>query len=175
LPPDVIVEPLPPGETLSGMLERGDLDAVMGATVPSPVRRGSPHVRLLFPDYEAQEAAYYRRTGIFPIMHVFALRSDVYRAHPWAARSLYVALRTARDRALQNLTRSAGAPRTLLPWAAAAAAEQGAALQTPDPWTYGVAANRPTLEAAVQYSYEQGLSARRLAVEELFAPETLED
>src|SRR5262245_26558968 len=79
------------GKSLSELLEAGDIQAVVGADVPSAIRR-VPHVKRLFPDFRAEEKAYYRRTKIFPIMHLVVLRREFHERHPFAATSLFNAL-----------------------------------------------------------------------------------
>jgi 4,5-dihydroxyphthalate decarboxylase len=173
LPAGIRVERIPADQTLNGMLERGELDALIAPRAPSSFSRGSSAFRRLFPNYRQVEQDYYRRTGIFPIMHLVVVREELVRQHPWIAYNLYDAFRRARDAALPLLYET-GFPRYMLPWMASYAEEERALLG-PDPWPYGVEPNRVTLEAATQYSHEQGLSARKLAVEELFAPTTLDE
>ena len=91
LPDKVKVEFLPADRTLEGMLESGDLDALLAIFIPSIFEKGSSRIARLFPNYYEVEQDYYRRTGIFPIMHTVVLRDDIYREHPWAARSIYTA------------------------------------------------------------------------------------
>jgi 4,5-dihydroxyphthalate decarboxylase len=166
LPADVRVEPIPPNETLNAMLERGELDALMAPRIPRPFAEGSPHVRRLFADPWSVEEDYYRRTRIFPIMHLIVIRRDVHEAHPFVAQSLYDALCDSRDRALA-LMKERGALRYMLPWLPADMDEIDDVFGG-DPWPYGVEANRPTLEALVQYMVEQHFIARRIPIEELF-------
>jgi 4,5-dihydroxyphthalate decarboxylase len=129
-------------------------------------------VRRLFEDYVAVERAYYRKTGIFPIMHTVALRRDVYEANRWIAGSLFKAFETARREALENLY-TTSALTTMLPWQIAQVEDLRREMGE-DWWPYGFTPNRPTLETFLRYHHEQGLSKRRLQPEELFAPETLE-
>jgi 4,5-dihydroxyphthalate decarboxylase len=154
------------------MLAEGEIDALFTARTPSSFRDGTRRVRRLFEDYEQVERQYYRATGIFPIMHVVAIRRDAYEANRWAARSLYKAFVAAQRLTYDDLAETA-AQKTMLPWAhahfEAARCEMG-----DDYWPYGVEPNRKTLDTFLRYSFEQGLSKRRLDAEELFAPETLE-
>ena len=103
LPDKVKVEFLPADRTLEGMLESGELDALVAIFIPSIFDKGSPRIARLFPNYYEVEQDYYRRTGIFPIMHTVVLREDIYREHPWAARSIYRAFCEARDLAIDGL------------------------------------------------------------------------
>jgi 4,5-dihydroxyphthalate decarboxylase len=109
------VEFLPSDWTLEGMLESGDLDALLAIFIPSIFRKGSPCIARLFPNYYEVEQDYYRRTGIFPIMHTVVLRDDIYREHPWVARSIYRAFCEARDLAIDGLY-DTDALHLSLPW-----------------------------------------------------------
>jgi 4,5-dihydroxyphthalate decarboxylase len=129
---------------------------------------GSPAIARLFPDYKEVEQAYYRRTHIFPIMHTVVLREDIYRAHPWAARSLYQALRKACDLAVEGLY-DTDALRLALPWLLDHV-EEARRIIGHDFWAYGLEPNRPTYEAIGRYVHEQGLSPRAVTPDELFAP-----
>ena len=129
---------------------------------------GSPAIARLFPNYKKVEQDYYRRTRIFPIMHTVVLREDVYRAHPWAARSIYEALIQARDIAVDGLYDS-DALRVALPWLLDHVEETRRVFGL-DYWAYGLEASRPTYEAIGRYVLEQGLSPRAVTADELFAP-----
>ncbi len=156
--------------TLDAMLVAGEIDALLTARMPPSMLRRDPRVRRLFPDYKAVERDYYARTGFFPIMHCVALRRSVYEAHPWVAANLMKALETSKRRALERAY-DCNALVYTVPWLIPEL-EQTAQLMGPDPWPYGVAPNRPALEAMCQYAHEQGLTARRVAVDELFTPNT---
>ncbi len=91
LPPSIRVRPIGPDQTLARMLADGELDAFHTARAPSTFYSEPDRVRRLFPDYQAVEREYFRRTRIFPIMHVIAIRRPVYRANPWIATSLFKA------------------------------------------------------------------------------------
>jgi 4,5-dihydroxyphthalate decarboxylase len=174
LPSDVRIEQLPPGQTLDALLDAGELDAVATFTTPRSARDGSGRVHRLFPNVRAVEADYYRRTKIFPVMHMIVLRRDVYEANQWAAQSLVKAFQAAKEHSYQDADQDVlAAASSLTPWLRQHA-EEAREVFGGDIYPYGVKANLPTLEAATQYSHEQHLSARRLSVEELFAPETLD-
>jgi 4,5-dihydroxyphthalate decarboxylase len=151
--------------SLSELLQRGEIDAIIGATLPKALGRNADIVRL-FPDYAEAEAAYYKKTKIFPIMHLVAIRRDVYERHPFIGKSLYRAFCDAKALALKHM-RFTGAPRYMLPWLMPAV-EQIDELFGGDPWPYGVEANRPTLEALVTYLVEHGIIAEKVKLEELF-------
>jgi 4,5-dihydroxyphthalate decarboxylase len=173
LPPDVRLTPAPAGQELSDLLERGELDFLMTANNPLCFRRGAPNVRRLFPDYKALEQDYYRRTRIFPIMHTVVIRRDVYERDRWVALSLYQAFCAAKDRCYRLLLET-GSLKATLAWLQPALEEEQA-IMGPDWWSYGAEANRPSLDALLEYVHEQGLSDRRLSIEELFAPSTMRD
>jgi 4,5-dihydroxyphthalate decarboxylase len=159
-------------QTLAAMLAAGEIDAMHTARAPSTFRTKPHAVRRLFEDYVAVERAYFRKTRIFPIMHTIVLRRDLYRAHPWIAQSLQKAFHQAQRKTYDDLAITA-ALKTMLPWQVAHVEETRRELGE-DWWAYGLEPNRHTLDTFLRYHHEQGLSHRRLAPEELFAPETLE-
>ena len=163
LPDGLRVTPAP-DRSLAGMLAKGDLDAVISARDPGGER--------MFADYPAAEAAYFRKTRIFPIMHVVVLRRDVYQRDRWIAMNLLQAFEEAKNLSLARAA-EIGVSCVPLPWVSDHA-RRWRELAGEDFWPYGIEPNRPTLEAFVQYAHEQGVCARRLQVEELFAPETRE-
>ena len=167
LPDKIKVEFLPADRTLEGMLESGDLDALLAIFIPSIFEKGSSRIARLFPNYYEVERDYYRRTGIFPIMHTVVLRDDVYREHPWAARSIYRAFCEARDLAIDGLY-DTDALRLSLPWLIDHI-EETRRVMGKDFWAYGLEPNRPALKAIGEYVYEQGLSPRIVSPDELFA------
>jgi 4,5-dihydroxyphthalate decarboxylase len=170
LPAEIRVTPIAPTRTLTEMLEVGELDAVVSARAPSALRRGT--VTRLFNNYWEEEERYYRRTGIFPIMHVLVLRRDIYEKHRWVAQTLYHAFEEAKRFAMREMEEVA-AVKVMHPWIGAEV-ERLRAMFGEDWWPYGVESNRRTVEMLIQYLQEQGLIARPLGVEQLFAPETLE-
>ena len=159
-------------QTLAAMLAAGEIDAMHTARAPSTFRTKPHAVRRLFEDYVAVERAYFRKTRIFPIMHTIVLRRDLYRAHPWIAQSLQKAFHQAQRKTYDDLAITA-ALKTMLPWQVAYVEETRRELGE-DWWAYGLEPNRHALDTFLRYHHEQGLSPRRLAPEELFAPETLE-
>jgi 4,5-dihydroxyphthalate decarboxylase len=159
-PPGIRLESLRAGTTLEEMLERGEIDALMSVMIPKALGKT---VRRLIPDFRAVELAYYRKTGIFPIMHTFVLRRRLYDANPWLAVSLYKAFTKSRDMALEHMY-DTDALTVTLPWIID---ENERSREIP--WDYSVEGSRPTLEALVQYLDEQNLTRRRMKVEELFA------
>lgn len=157
-----------PDRTLNDMLLAGELDAVIAAHAPGEFELGSGRVVRLFSEHRAVEEAYYRDTGIFPIMHLVAIRADVLAEHPWVAMNLYTAFREAKRRSVERAL-DTNAPKYPVPWAPANA-ERAQAIFGDDFWPYGIEPNRVTLDAFLGYAHEQGACARRLAPEELFAP-----
>ncbi len=182
LPPEIHLETIPPGKTLAAMLESGEIDALYTARMPSTFTAGSGpagsgpagsgNVRRLFENYQQVEQEYYSRTKIFPIMHVIAIRRDVYEKSPWVAQSLYKAFAKAQKIAYAELY-EAGALAVMLPWLTRHV-EETRALMGQDFWPYGLERNAHTLETFLRYSFEQGLAKRALKPAELFAPESLE-
>lgn len=170
-PPGVRLEHLGPGQGLSDLLAEGQIDALITARAPSCFADGSGRARRLFQDFRSVEQDYYHRTGFFPIMHTVVLRKDVVAANPTAPLSLFRAFCDAKRLAVAAL-RDSGALRVTLPWLLAELDETERVLGS-DFWPYGLARSRHEVEALAAYSFQQGLIERRVAVEELFAPETL--
>jgi 4,5-dihydroxyphthalate decarboxylase len=168
LPPEIKLNSIPDDKTLNGMLESGEIDALISARAPSSFLKDSPKVKRLFPNYKDIEINYYKRTKIFPIMHVLVIRKEVYEKNPWVARSLYKAFCEAKDVAIKNIHISNTLASTL-PWLSWER-EQLREIFGPDWWPYGIEANRHVLEHLIRYMGEQGLLARQLSVEEIFAP-----
>jgi hypothetical protein len=165
----------PAGRSLAQMLESGEIDALFTANVPQPVLDGTArNIVRLFPDYETVERDYYRRTGIYPMMHPVVMRKDLLAAHPGLAGAVYEGFRQAKEAAEQryeHARRLFGAT-LMLPWADHLL-ERNAELFPADWWPYGTEANRHTIDTFLRYHYEQGLSDRRLTVDEVLAPELL--
>ena len=172
LPANIRVEPIGPTQTLSRMLQDGEIDALYTARMPSSFRTGGGRVKRLFENYVNVERQYFRDTGIFPIMHTVAIRRDVYEANRWVAQSLYKAFVEAQRRTYADLQDTA-ALKAMLPWLTAHV-EDARQEMGDDFWPYGLERNRKTLETFLRYHHEQGLSKRLLSVDELFAPESLE-
>jgi 4,5-dihydroxyphthalate decarboxylase len=172
LPANVRHRTIPSERSLDEMLESGEIDAAMGAVpLPAFVRR-SPKVGRLFPNYRQAETDYYRRTGIFPIMHTVVVKRSVYEQHPWVAHSLFQGFARAKAMARHLLSRQ-GAAYTMLPWLWDDLENVRAALGD-DPFPYGLGPNRAQLETFLRHNHEHGLLARPLTVDELFPPETAE-
>jgi 4,5-dihydroxyphthalate decarboxylase len=172
LPKDVQLDNAPEGRTLSSMLEAGEIDAFIGPRVPSCFARGYPRVGWLFPDPVAVAKDYYKRTSIFPIMHLVGVRCELAEAHPWLPGAVFKAFERSKAIALEKLADTSSAKVTL-PFVEERLME-ARALMGEDFWSYGVAPNRKTLETFLRHHNLQGLSSRLVKVEDLFHPGTLE-
>ena len=172
MPPDVRLENAPDGVTISELLDRGDIDGFIAPRPPSGAALQNPQVGWLFDDPTAAAKDYFRRTGIFPIMHVVGVRKELATQHPWLPGAVFKAFNQAKAHALEQLA-DTSATKVTLPFVEeqlkAARETMGA-----DYWAYGVEASRRTLEAFVRHHHAQGLSARLMAVDELFHPATYE-
>lgn len=172
LPAQVRLESAPAGRTLSQMLEAGEIDGIIGPRLPSCFERGLPQVGWLFRDPTQVAADYFRRTGIFPIMHVLGLRRELAEEHPWLPATLAKAFEQAKAQALAQLA-DTSATKVTLPFVEeqVRVARQ---LLGADYWSYGVGPNRAVIDTFVRHHHRQGLSSRRVAIEELFHPATIE-
>ena len=147
------------------MLVDGEIDAVLHPDLIEPLRNRDPRVGRLFPDYKAEEAAWFKKTGMFPIMHVVGFRHEIVDKYPWVPVNMYAAFEEAKAIAMKRMENPRIVP---LAWYREAWEEQQE-LMGRDPWEYGLGAqNRKTLETMVGYSHEQGLIRRRIPLEELF-------
>ena len=175
LPDHMDVQPIPPDRTLNELLVSGEIDAIMSPGPPQAFIEGDPSVRRLIADTRDAERRYFEKTGFFPIMHMVGIRRALVEQHPWLPARVFAAFVAAKRIAMQELgaLAAAGANRVSMPWFAAELAATRS-LMGDDFWSYGVADNRAELEAICRYSEEQYLSERRLTVEDLFAPETLD-
>ena len=164
LPAGIRYEPRP-DTSLSALLASGKIDAVISARAPSAFTPGGPVVRL-FADYRAEEERFFKKTGIFPIMHLMTMRRIAFEQHPWIAMNLYKMFDEAKRRCFDRL-RDFTCARIPLPWAAAIA-DEIAAEYGPDPYPYGIEASRPTIEAFCRYANDQGVTHRPMTVDDLF-------
>lgn len=169
LPSDVRVEAAPEGRTLIELLEAGEIDAL---TCPRAPLRYGKGIKRLFADSKTEAANWYRAHGHFPIMHVVGVRKELVAANPWLPSSVFKAFEQARRQAWAQLSDTT-ALSVMLPWLIESFEETKAFLG-PDYWSYGVPENRKTIDAFLDAHHAQGLSARRLAIEEVFHPSTLE-
>ena len=161
------LKPIPDDKTLVGMLRDGELDALFTARAPSSFLAGEPHIARLFTDTRAAELAYYKKTGLFPIMHLIGIKKTLAEQHPWLATSVYKAFCEAKELAMIDLT-DVNALMVTLPFLEAETKETMAAMGK-DFWRYGVHESAHEIAALTQYLHEQGLIDRQPAAEELFA------
>jgi len=167
---------LPPGvkrtsvsdKTLDEMLLAGEIDAILSPLPPKSFIAGNPEMIRLVPNYVEVETAYFRRTGIFPIMHFVTIKRTLFEQHPWIAVNLYKAFEDAKDRSIARIRNMmvSGFP---LPWNPDNA-RRASELFGPDIWPYGVVPNRPTIEAFLTFALEQGVAHRAVTIDELFPP-----
>jgi 4,5-dihydroxyphthalate decarboxylase len=162
----------PPGVDESELLLSGGCDALITAITPKSYADGNPKIRRLFSDVKATEQQYYRETGLFPIMHVVAIRADVAKEKSWLPAAVFQMYSEAKQMAYDNLATTT-VLKTSLPWAMDEY-EETTKLMGNDYWRYGIEANRKELEAVMRYSYEQGLVKEHGRFEAMFHPSTLE-
>jgi 4,5-dihydroxyphthalate decarboxylase len=172
LPAGVRLENAPEGTTISELLDRGEIDGFMAPRPPSAQALSNPAVGWLFDDPTAAAKDYFKRTGIFPIMHVVGVRKTLCDAHPWLPMAVFKAFNQAKGAALEALS-DTSATKVTLPFVEE---QLKAARETmgQDVWSYGVAANRATLDAFLRHHHAQGLSQKRMQIEEIFHPATYE-
>jgi len=164
-PPDLKLTRLPDDKSVETMLAEGELDAVLHPDIIDPILEGDPRVGRLFPDYKREEIAFYKKTGIFPIMHVMGIRADIVEQYPWVPINLFHAFNKSKQLAMARMVNPRIVP---LAWYMEAWEEQQQILG-PDPWEYGMTeGNRDQLERLTAYSHEQGMASRKLDVDELF-------
>jgi len=170
-PPDFPIEPGPPGVDESELLLSGECDAVITAITPSAFLEGNPKIRRLFPDVKSAEKQYFKKTGLFPIMHVVGVRTDSINENPWLPMAVFDMYVKAKQLAYADLETTTSLKVTL-PWVTQEY-EQTRQLMGDDYWRYGIAVNRKELEHVMRYTHEQGLVKRRMDFEEMFHPSTL--
>ena len=168
LPAGVRITPVP-DRSLNDLLLAGEIDAVITAHPPAEFKLGTGRIVRLFEDFQRVEEDSYRETGVFPIMHLIAIRRDVYEASRWVAMELQKAFEEAKRRSIERML-DPNAPSTPLPWGPAYA-QRARELFGGDFWPYGIEPNRATLAAFLGFAHEQGVATRLLEPEELFAAE----
>lgn len=172
LPDSITLESAPEGDTISALLDRGDIDGFIAPRPPGGAAAANPNVGWLFPDPTATAKDYFKRTGIFPIMHVVGIRKTLLEQHPWLANAVYKAFEQAKAFALSRLA-DTSATKVTLPFVEEQL-KAAKALMGEDYWSYGVTPNRTTLEAFVRHHHGQGLSSKLMSVDEIFHPATYE-
>jgi 4,5-dihydroxyphthalate decarboxylase len=172
LPPDVKLEDAPAGKTISQLLAEGQIDGFIAPRAPALDLRKHPNIGWLFPDPTAAAKDYYKRSGIFPIMHLVGVRRELVQQHPWLPAAVLKAFEQAKAAALE-LINDTSATKVTLPFVEEnlkAARE----LMGEDFWPYGVAPNRKTLETFLQRHHAEGLSSHEVKLDEMFHPSTYE-
>jgi 4,5-dihydroxyphthalate decarboxylase len=154
------------------MLETGEIDALFTATAPQPALDGSPHVKRLFGDSEPVERDYFRRTGIFPMMHTIVVKRALLDVDPTLAGRVYRAFLSAKDVAPERYRqrRRLYEVHNMVPWMNALF-EENRALFADDWFPYGMSANRTAIDTYLRYHHEQGVSSRRWTADQVFASE----
>jgi 4,5-dihydroxyphthalate decarboxylase len=171
VPKGLSVSKGPEGKDESDLLESGEVDALFHAAEPRAYIEGHPKVARLFHDFRKTERAYFKKTGIFPIMHAVAIRNSLIEQHPWLPQAVFDAYSKAKSLMYDHLKKMGWAAISL-PWVAQEI-EETRALMGENFWPYGIKTNRRVLEALFQYSYEQGLASKKLTIEELFHTSSL--
>jgi 4,5-dihydroxyphthalate decarboxylase len=172
LPPGVRLDNAPEGATISGLLEAGEIDGFIAPRPPTLVEKGHPHIGWLFPDPIAVAKDYFKRTGLFPIMHVIGVRRTLAEKHPWLPGAVFKAFEQAKAVGLEKLS-DTSATKVTLPFVEEAL-KNARTLMGEDYWSYGVEQNRKVLDYFLGQHHSQGLSSRRVSVDELFHPGTYE-
>jgi 4,5-dihydroxyphthalate decarboxylase len=162
----------PEGKDESDLLESGEVDALFHAAEPRAFIERHPKIARLFPDYRSVEGAYFAKTGIFPIMHAVAIKRDIAQQNPWLAEAVFNAYSQAKKISYEYMAKDAWLYGSL-PWFGQEF-DETRALMGDNYYSYGIAPNRKTLGALFRYSHQQGLSSRKLTIEELFDPTSLE-
>jgi len=172
LPPDVKLQDAPEGKTISQLLADGDIDGFIAPRAPFLGLRQHPNIGWLFPDPTAAAKDYYKRTGIYPIMHLVGIRRELVQQHPWLPAAVLKAFEQAKAAAL-DLLNDTSATKVTLPFVEENL-KATRELMGWDFWPYGVAPNRTTLETFLRRHHAEGLSPRLVTVDELFHPSTHE-
>lgn len=157
--------------SLTQLLLDGDIDCIISAHPPHEFEHGDPRVLRLVPDYKTAEETYFRETGIFPIMHTIAIRKTTFEAHRWIARNLFTAFDEAKRRSVTRMMEMT-ASQIAMPWGAVLVETLRKTMYGENEyWPYGIEANRVTIDAFLQYCFEQGVTAKRLAPDDLYPAE----
>jgi 4,5-dihydroxyphthalate decarboxylase len=171
-PQDLRIEMIAPGKKLDVMLAEGEIPAMLSPELPRLFLAGDKRIVRLFPNYKDIELAYFRRTGIFPIMHVTTIKQEIVDRHPWVPTNLVKAFEQAKNIAYRRIANPRMVP---IAWVRTALEEQEEVLG-PDPWAYGLTpANRKNLETVQRYTHQQGMISRTPPLDALFADTDLGD
>ena len=165
-PKDLRIEMIAPGKKLDEMLAEGEIPAMLSPDLPKLFLKGDPRIVRMFPNYKEIELAYFRKTGIFPIMHVTTIKQEIVDKYPWVPTNLVKAFEAAKNIAYRRIANPRMVP---IAWVRTALEEQEEVLG-PDPWAYGLTpANRKNLETVLRYTHQQGMISRTWPLDELFA------
>lgn len=175
-PADVEVSWAAPNDDLGKKLEAGEIDALISADIPECVLRKAPTVGRLFENYDEVERDYYRRTGIFPIMHTVVVKQELATEHPDVVQAIYKGFCDAKAAMDEQLTKAMtfNNMAVMVPWLTKLIGDNRDLLGD-DWWPYGMQANMTALDTCLRYHHEQGITKRRLTVEELFAAQFLQE
>jgi 4,5-dihydroxyphthalate decarboxylase len=159
-------------KTLPQMLADGDIPAMISPTLPKPFVEGDKRIVRMFGDYKNVEIEYFKKTGIFPIMHVTTLKKEIADKYPWVATNLVKAFEQSKELAYRRIANPRMAPLVFV----RTAVEEQEAIFGKDPWSYGLTpANRKNLETVQRYAQQQGLTKKITPLDELFADTDLGD
>jgi 4,5-dihydroxyphthalate decarboxylase len=147
----------------------GEVDAAMSARKPDAFRTGGGRIVQLYPNYREDEAQYYAATGIFPIMHVIAIRRAVFERYPWVATNMLKAFEEAKRRSLERMN-DLTASRFPVPWSSSLSSEWAKGFGD-DAFPYGLEGSRRTLDAFCRFAHDQGVTAKRMTPDDLFPKE----
>jgi 4,5-dihydroxyphthalate decarboxylase len=164
-PPGLKITRLPHNKSVEDMLAEGEVDALIHSDIIKPMEAGDPRVGRLWPDYKSEEVRFYKKTQIFPIMHVMGIRQEIVDRHPWVPVNLFHAFEKSKAIAMRRMENPRIVP---LAWYLEAWNEQQEVLGR-DPWEYGLGdKNRHTMDTIAGYSHEQGLTKKRWTPDDLF-------
>ncbi len=164
-PDDLKLTRLGDDQSVETMLAEGELDAVLHPDLIKPLIDNDPRVGRLFPNFKEEEIAYFKKTGIFPIMHVIGIRREIVEQYPWVPINLYHAFNESKAIAMKRMINPRIVP---LAWYRETWEEQEQ-IMGPDPWEYGLTeSNEKHLETMVAYSHEQGMIKKHMSLDELF-------
>jgi 4,5-dihydroxyphthalate decarboxylase len=171
-PKDLRIEMIAPGKKLDVMLAEGEIPAMLSPEIPRLFLQGDERIVRMFPNYKDIELAYFRKTGIFPIMHVTTIKQEIVDKYPWVPTNLVKAFEEAKNIAYRRIANPRMVP---IAWVRTALEEQEEVLGT-DPWAYGLTpANRKNLETVLRYTHQQGMIGKMMPLDSLFADTDLGD
>ena len=164
-PPDLKITRLPHDKSVENMLAEGEVDALIHSDIIKPIEVGDPRVARLWPDYKAEEIRFWKKTQIFPIMHVMGIRQEIVDRHPWVPVNLFHAFEKSKAIAMRRMDNPRIVP---LAWYLEAWNEQQSIIGS-DPWEYGLSErNRHNVNTIAGYSHNQGLTTKKWTADDLF-------